>query len=177
MLVTTNEASRAVSEALEELGVQVIRVPATAEGRVDMRVTLRELAAREVVSVLCEGGAELAGSLLAGGLPSELHVFVAPVMLGPRGRPGAVDWGRAGEPVGRPAYRVAALGAVRQRRLRVRAPCLPEAGQTESHRKLAVSDFGKRGRNAKLSALRGSPAAAHPKQARRALTRRQRGRG
>jgi diaminohydroxyphosphoribosylaminopyrimidine deaminase/5-amino-6-(5-phosphoribosylamino)uracil reductase len=53
---------------------------------------LRELAAREVVNVMCEGGAELAGSMLASGLPQELHVFVAPILLGPRGRPGAVDW-------------------------------------------------------------------------------------
>jgi diaminohydroxyphosphoribosylaminopyrimidine deaminase/5-amino-6-(5-phosphoribosylamino)uracil reductase len=53
---------------------------------------LRELAAREVVNVMCEGGSELGGSLLASGLADELHVFVAPVLLGPRGRPGAVDW-------------------------------------------------------------------------------------
>jgi diaminohydroxyphosphoribosylaminopyrimidine deaminase/5-amino-6-(5-phosphoribosylamino)uracil reductase len=53
---------------------------------------LRELAAREVVNVMCEGGSELAGSLLASALADELHVFVAPVLLGPRGRPGAVDW-------------------------------------------------------------------------------------
>ncbi|HLV22424.1 MAG TPA: riboflavin biosynthesis protein RibD, partial [Polyangiaceae bacterium] len=30
--------------------------------------------------------------LLATGLPDEMHVFVAPLLLGPRGRPGAVDW-------------------------------------------------------------------------------------
>jgi diaminohydroxyphosphoribosylaminopyrimidine deaminase/5-amino-6-(5-phosphoribosylamino)uracil reductase len=91
-VVTTVDASRAVAEALEQSGVTVIRVPATAEGRCDMRLALRELAAREVVSVLCEGGAELSGSLLVTGLPDELHAFIAPILLGPRGRPGAVDW-------------------------------------------------------------------------------------
>ncbi len=91
-VITTLEASRAAAEALEESGVAIIRVPATAEGRCDMYVALQELAAREVVSVLCEGGSEIAGSLLAAGLPDELHVFVAPILLGPRGRPGAVDW-------------------------------------------------------------------------------------
>ncbi len=91
-IVTTEQSARGVTEALEEKGVSVIHVPETAQGRCDMAATLHELAAREVVSVLCEGGAELAGSLLADRLADELHAFVAPVMLGPRGRPAAVDW-------------------------------------------------------------------------------------
>ncbi len=101
-VMTTEDASRAVAEALQQMGVSVVRVPATAEGRCDMRLVLRELAAREVVSVLCEGGAELAGSLLANGLPDELHVFIAPVLLGPRGRPGAVDWAGPESPTDAP---------------------------------------------------------------------------
>ncbi|HOU92621.1 MAG TPA: bifunctional diaminohydroxyphosphoribosylaminopyrimidine deaminase/5-amino-6-(5-phosphoribosylamino)uracil reductase RibD [Polyangiaceae bacterium] len=91
-VVTTQEASRAVSDTLEGLGVSVIRVASTAEGRCDMRAALHALAVREVVSVLCEGGAELVASLLATRLPDELHAFVAPLLLGPRGRAGAVDW-------------------------------------------------------------------------------------
>jgi diaminohydroxyphosphoribosylaminopyrimidine deaminase/5-amino-6-(5-phosphoribosylamino)uracil reductase len=91
-VITTQSASIAAGETLESRGVSVIRVPATPQDRCDMRVVLRELAAREVVSVLCEGGAELAGSLLANRLADELHAFIAPVLLGPRGRPGAVDW-------------------------------------------------------------------------------------
>ncbi len=91
-ILTSAEASEAVEANLEERGVSVIRVASTAEGRIDMTAGLRALAAREVVSVLCEGGAELAGSLFAARLPSECHVFVAPLLLGPRGRPAAVDW-------------------------------------------------------------------------------------
>lgn len=91
-VVTTQGAPVAAEEALDQAGIRVIRVPPTAEGRCDMSIALRELAAREVVSVMCEGGSELAGSLLANNLPDELHVFMAPVLLGPRGRPGAVDW-------------------------------------------------------------------------------------
>jgi diaminohydroxyphosphoribosylaminopyrimidine deaminase/5-amino-6-(5-phosphoribosylamino)uracil reductase len=91
-----------VAEALEDVGVAIIRVPATAEGRCDMTHALKELAAREVVTVLCEGGAELAGSLLATGLPDEMHAFVAPVLLGPRGRPGAVDWAGPENPADAP---------------------------------------------------------------------------
>ena len=91
-VVTTQAAPKPLEEALQALGVRVIRVPPTAEGRCEPAVMLRELAAREVVNVMCEGGSELGGSLLASGLADELHVFVAPVLLGPRGRPGAVDW-------------------------------------------------------------------------------------
>lgn len=91
-VVTTLAAPKAQEEALQAFGVRVIRVPPTAEGRCEPGVMLRELAAREVVNVMCEGGSELGGSLLASGLADELHVFVAPLLLGPRGRPGAVDW-------------------------------------------------------------------------------------
>jgi diaminohydroxyphosphoribosylaminopyrimidine deaminase/5-amino-6-(5-phosphoribosylamino)uracil reductase len=91
-VVTTLAAPKPLEEALLAFGVRIIRVPPTAEGRCDPGAMLRELAAREVVSVMCEGGSELGGSLLASRLPDELHVFVAPVLLGPRGRPGAVDW-------------------------------------------------------------------------------------
>lgn len=91
-VVTTIGAPKPQEDALQALGVRVIRVPPTAEGRCEPAVMLRELAAREVVNVMCEGGSELGGSLLASGLADELHVFVAPLLLGPRGRPGAVDW-------------------------------------------------------------------------------------
>jgi diaminohydroxyphosphoribosylaminopyrimidine deaminase/5-amino-6-(5-phosphoribosylamino)uracil reductase len=101
-VVTTLAAPTTPEQALAQAGVRVIRVPATAEGRCDPVVMLRELAAREVVSVMTEGGSELAGSLLAHRLPDQLHVFVAPVLLGPRGRPGAVDWAGPENPADAP---------------------------------------------------------------------------
>jgi diaminohydroxyphosphoribosylaminopyrimidine deaminase/5-amino-6-(5-phosphoribosylamino)uracil reductase len=91
-VLTTPASSVKAEEALVERGVNVVRVAANTQGRCDMKAALRALAQREVVSVLCEGGAELAGSLLADQLAEELHFFIAPVLLGPRGRPCAVDW-------------------------------------------------------------------------------------
>jgi diaminohydroxyphosphoribosylaminopyrimidine deaminase/5-amino-6-(5-phosphoribosylamino)uracil reductase len=79
-------------QALVDKGCTVLRVPQTAEGRVDMASALLRLAEGGVVSIMFEGGAELAGSLLAARLADELHAFIAPLLLGPRGRPGAVDW-------------------------------------------------------------------------------------
>lgn len=91
-VMTTDAADPGHVRAVEDAGLSVVTVPATSEGRCDMRLVLRELAKREVVSVLCEGGAELSGSLLAGQFVDRTHVFLAPLLLGPRGRPGAVDW-------------------------------------------------------------------------------------
>jgi diaminohydroxyphosphoribosylaminopyrimidine deaminase/5-amino-6-(5-phosphoribosylamino)uracil reductase len=79
-------------EELTALGVEVIRGPLSTEGRLDVESALRTLAARGVVTLMVEGGAELAGSFLASRLADELHCFIAPILLGPRGRPGAVDW-------------------------------------------------------------------------------------
>jgi diaminohydroxyphosphoribosylaminopyrimidine deaminase / 5-amino-6-(5-phosphoribosylamino)uracil reductase len=92
-------------EALATRGVEVLRTQTSAEGRIEPIPALRLLASRGVVSLLVEGGAELAGSLLAGRYADELHAFLAPILLGPRGRPGAVDW--AGPPSPSDAPRIA----------------------------------------------------------------------
>jgi len=93
VVVLCNEEAPAEREAeLSGLGVTVLRVARSAEGRIDPEAALRALAERGVVRLMVEGGAELAGSLLAVKLADELHAFLAPVLLGPRGRPGAVDW-------------------------------------------------------------------------------------
>ncbi len=77
---------------LAEFGVECLRTSHSAEGRLDVNTALRLLAQRGIVNLMVEGGAELAGSFLAGHFADELHVFVAPILLGPRGRAGAVDW-------------------------------------------------------------------------------------
>lgn len=91
-IIAGAEAPEDVGQALVDAGCAVVRVALSAEGRVDVGAALRLLASHGIVSMLVEGGAELAGSLLASRLADELHVFVAPLLLGPRGRPGAVDW-------------------------------------------------------------------------------------
>jgi diaminohydroxyphosphoribosylaminopyrimidine deaminase/5-amino-6-(5-phosphoribosylamino)uracil reductase len=91
-ILTGTEAPEAAEQSLLDAGCTVVRVPNSAEGRVDVGAAFRLLASQGIVSVLVEGGAELAGSLLATRLADELHAFVAPILLGPRGRPGAVDW-------------------------------------------------------------------------------------
>jgi len=53
----------------------------------DLRATLSQLAQRDINEVQVEAGATLCGALLRQGLVDELLVYVAPVLLGERGRP------------------------------------------------------------------------------------------
>jgi len=61
---------------------------------------LRDLAKRDVMHVLCEGGGELAGSLIRAGLVDEFAIFMAPSLLGGTGFPmvGKNGWTLKGMP-------------------------------------------------------------------------------
>jgi diaminohydroxyphosphoribosylaminopyrimidine deaminase/5-amino-6-(5-phosphoribosylamino)uracil reductase len=115
-VVSTTDASSANEGALTELGVEILRAPPSAEGRIDPLAALKLLASRGIVTVMVEGGAELAGSLLAAAVIDELHCFIAPILLGPRGRPGAVDWAGPATPgeapcIGEPQWEVCGMDA------------------------------------------------------------------
>jgi diaminohydroxyphosphoribosylaminopyrimidine deaminase/5-amino-6-(5-phosphoribosylamino)uracil reductase len=101
-VVCTTDAASSAEEQLLERGVEVVRAPPSSEGRIDPIAALRLLASRGVVTAMIEGGAELAGSVLAGAVVDELHAFIAPILLGPRGRPGAVDWAGPATPAEAP---------------------------------------------------------------------------
>lgn len=68
-------------------GAEVIPVPTGSDGRVDLAAVLEKLWERDVVSVLCEGGASLGGALLQAGFVDRLYSFVAPMLLGDDGAP------------------------------------------------------------------------------------------
>ncbi len=67
--------------------------PVGPDGRVDLRLLLERLTAElGVMELFCEGGGELAGSLLKAELVDRLIVFFAPVILGDAAaRPGFAD--------------------------------------------------------------------------------------
>jgi diaminohydroxyphosphoribosylaminopyrimidine deaminase/5-amino-6-(5-phosphoribosylamino)uracil reductase len=81
VLATTAAAPQARVRALERAGAEVWRLRAR-RGRVDLWALLRALAARGVLTVLCEGGATLAGALVDSGLVDKLCLFYAPKILG-----------------------------------------------------------------------------------------------
>jgi diaminohydroxyphosphoribosylaminopyrimidine deaminase / 5-amino-6-(5-phosphoribosylamino)uracil reductase len=101
-VICTTDAPSSAEGQLAERGVEVLRAPASAEGRIDPIAALRLMASRGIVAAMIEGGAELAGSVLAGAAVDELHAFIAPILLGPRGRPGAVDWAGPATPAEAP---------------------------------------------------------------------------
>ena len=83
IVVCSRAASRTAVQALEAAGVDVI--VATGENE-SARVAhaLDELGARDVQSLLLEGGPHLAGAFLEAGEIDEVRMFIAPVMLGGR---------------------------------------------------------------------------------------------
>lgn len=60
------------------------------EGRVDLRLALRDLQARKVETVLVEGGATIIGAFLRSGLVNEMFTYIAPVVVG-GGAPSLVE--------------------------------------------------------------------------------------
>ena len=82
ILATTAMADPANRDALRDCGVEVLTCSATAAGHVDLRALLEQLGLRRFTNVLVEGGSELLGSLWDENLIDELHVFVAPKLVG-----------------------------------------------------------------------------------------------
>ena len=71
-------------------GIEVIGVIKSTEG-LDLQVCLKTLAERDILSVLCEGGGRLAGSLLQAGLVDEVQWLIAPKIIGDSNSVAAVN--------------------------------------------------------------------------------------
>lgn len=84
-IVCTDAAAQADVARLSESGVEIIRAPADAAGRVDLPAALGTLAERGLTSIFCEGGPRLADALAAADLIDELIVVTAPKALGVKG--------------------------------------------------------------------------------------------
>ncbi|HEY5314557.1 MAG TPA: bifunctional diaminohydroxyphosphoribosylaminopyrimidine deaminase/5-amino-6-(5-phosphoribosylamino)uracil reductase RibD, partial [Pirellulales bacterium] len=74
---------------LEALGCQVLVCPGD-NGRVSLDDLLGELGRRRMTNVLVEGGGQVLGSFFDAGLVDEVHVFIAPRLIGGSQAPGPV---------------------------------------------------------------------------------------
>ena len=80
IIATTSNAPIEKISALKNCGVEIIT---TGDGkRVDLETLMRELANRELTSVLVEGGGTIHFSMLAAGLVDKIFAFVAPKIIG-----------------------------------------------------------------------------------------------
>ncbi|GAA5317717.1 MAG: bifunctional diaminohydroxyphosphoribosylaminopyrimidine deaminase/5-amino-6-(5-phosphoribosylamino)uracil reductase RibD [Candidatus Pelagadaptatus aseana] len=79
---TADKANSALPAEIEQLSLS-----ADETGRVNLGALLDELGRRQCNEVLLETGATLAGAFLQAGLIDELIVYMAPKLLGSRGRP------------------------------------------------------------------------------------------
>ncbi len=90
IVAATSRAPAAAREALTQQGVECLLLPER-DGGVDLNALLAELGRRKMTNVLVEGGATLFGSLFAQKLVDEVHVFVAPKIMGEAGGSGAAE--------------------------------------------------------------------------------------
>lgn len=81
-VLTTDHADPARIRKIEHLGARVISVKANACQQTDLETALRRLAKEGIMSILVEGGAELATSFLKAGLVDKLLVVIGPKIIG-----------------------------------------------------------------------------------------------
>jgi len=81
IVATTNQMPGAVREGLIKRSVAVLECARSENDRVDLGDLLSKLGSENILSVLCEGGPTLAGSLLAGRHLDELWWLIAPIVL------------------------------------------------------------------------------------------------
>lgn len=75
-------AEAARRAAFADCGVELIDVPAGADGLMDMKAAMQRLAARGITRLLVEGGARIAASLMRARLVDRVEWFRAPRIIG-----------------------------------------------------------------------------------------------
>lgn len=84
LLVFAHQSESAKREALSAQGAEVIECPKDNAQRLDLNFILAQLAARQLTSLLVEGGAEIAASFVEQKLLDKVTLFVAPKLIGGR---------------------------------------------------------------------------------------------
>lgn len=82
LIAATDTADFRRAAALAEAGATVLRLPATADGRVQLPALLHQLYDRGIRSIMVEGGAQIITSFLAARLVDRLALTVAPLFVG-----------------------------------------------------------------------------------------------
>jgi len=83
VLVFTASRDSARRRTLEQRGAVVVRVGRRKDGLLSLKHVLAELYRRKLMTVLVEGGATVASSVLDQGIADKAYVFSAPSVMGP----------------------------------------------------------------------------------------------
>ena len=85
MVVAHTSAPQENVIPLQQAGVEVLQFSCSAselENQPDLRECMQELARREMTNILVEGGGSLLGSCFDQRLIDEVHIFIAPKIIG-----------------------------------------------------------------------------------------------
>lgn len=82
LLATTARASSDRISAYSEMGVETLILPADLSGRPEITELLGALYERDVLHLMIEGGGEVLGGFFDADLIDELHLFIAPKLIG-----------------------------------------------------------------------------------------------
>jgi len=82
LIATTAHADADRQSILEAAGARVLRLPCTAERRVDLAALLASLAEQGIQRLMVEGGGEIISSFLAGRLVDSIVITIAPRLIG-----------------------------------------------------------------------------------------------
>jgi diaminohydroxyphosphoribosylaminopyrimidine deaminase/5-amino-6-(5-phosphoribosylamino)uracil reductase len=82
LLVTSSSTPEAKLALLRAAGCQVLMLEPDALGRPDLQHLLVHLGRQRATNLLVEGGAQVLGSFLDAGAIDEVHVFIAPRLIG-----------------------------------------------------------------------------------------------
>ena len=101
IICVSKEAPQEKLAALQGLkNVEVLTLP-EAGGKLDLNALMQELAAKEITSVLVEGGSEVHGAFIDAGIGERVYAFIAPKIIGganaigPVGGAGKTDMAQA----------------------------------------------------------------------------------
>jgi diaminohydroxyphosphoribosylaminopyrimidine deaminase/5-amino-6-(5-phosphoribosylamino)uracil reductase len=82
LIVAAEQADATRARRLTDAGVEILRLPPSSDGGLDLAALLEELGRREIISLLVEGGGRTHAAFLSAGLVQRVHWFIAPKLVG-----------------------------------------------------------------------------------------------
>ncbi len=91
MLLATRQHSEEKLTPYRKLVKDILILPTNNLGQIDLSELIKELGAREITSILIEGGSEINGSALDNRIIDKVCFFYAPILVGGRGSLGMIS--------------------------------------------------------------------------------------